>query len=55
MKRDLLLRQIDYWLITAKFYVSKGDGFDHLVFDALNRAQYIMDQIEMMESPNETV
>lgn len=43
---ELMLRQIDYWLLQAKFYMGRGEGFDHLVEDAFMRAHTTMVECE---------
>jgi hypothetical protein len=43
----LLQMQHTYWAAVANHYTKRGEGFDHLVDDALNRCNTI--QIEFEE------
>ena len=48
MRLQLLLREIDYWLLEAKFYISRGEGFDSHVEDAFQRARTLMSELRQL-------
>lgn len=44
LKAEIALREVDYWLLQAHYFMSKGEGFDHLVQDAFQRAAHFLNE-----------